>query len=392
MVRRRISEAQRWQIIGMHTTGMSFKAIGRQMGYHYTVISRLVRKHTQTNNVKDLPRSGRPRVTSDRDDRALQRLVRRMPFATSPVLKRHRLPNRRLSTRTVRNRLKSAGLKSRRVNKRPLLVDRHWRTRLAWCLARRGWNLRTWRKIHWSDERRFLLHVTDGRTRVWRHKNTAYTPRNIQPTVPYGGGPVTVWGCISHDCRLDLVTIQGNPTGDQYIRDVLQPTSCCPPFRQPPTSYKACIYGWQHQASSFKSSNRLPPKRSRDFCSLASHEPRFESHRAYLGHVRPSYTGSGTSCAKHSSVGSSIASGMAAAITTGHPTSNWRDETQGWGRHPGTWGYTRYWTLNNRCRQVIHKWRFESEMTILSCFLNCEGQYLKWTCFTAKTGLVILWF
>jgi hypothetical protein len=40
MVRRRTSEAQRWQIIGMHTTGMSFKAIaiGRQMGYHYTVV------------------------------------------------------------------------------------------------------------------------------------------------------------------------------------------------------------------------------------------------------------------------------------------------------------------------------------------------------------------
>ena len=54
-------------------------------------------------------------------------------------------------------------------------------------------------------------------------------------------------------------------------------------------------------------------------------------------------------------------------------------------------GYTRFWTLNNRCRQAIHKWRFEIEMTILSCLLNCEGQYLKWTCFTAETGLVILW-
>ena len=32
-----------------------------------------------------------------------------------------------------------------------------------------------------------------------------------------------VCGCISHDCKLDLVTIQGNLTGDQYIRDVLQP-------------------------------------------------------------------------------------------------------------------------------------------------------------------------
>ena len=192
------------------------------------------------------------------------------------------------------------------------------------------------------------------------------------------------WGCISHDCKLDLVTIQGNLSGDKYIRDVLQPvkehpvncplrwrisnslrvylswlqagfnhhtrqpnwwsvhqrrfaTSCCPPFRQPPTSYKACVYGWQRQASSFKSSNRLPPKRSRDFRSLASHEPWFESHIAYLGHVRPLYTDSGASCAKLSSVGSSIASGMAAAITR-HPTSNWRDETQGWGRHPSTWG------------------------------------------------------
>jgi transposase len=144
MVRRRISEAQRWQIIGMHTTGMSFKAIGHQMGYHYTVVSRLVRKHTQTNNVKDLPRSGRPRVLSDRDDRALHCLVRRMSFATSPVLKQHW----RLSTRTVRNHLKSASLKSRRVIKRPLLADRLRRTRLAWCLARRGWNCRTWRKIH----------------------------------------------------------------------------------------------------------------------------------------------------------------------------------------------------------------------------------------------------
>ena len=183
MPRRRISEAQRWQIIGMHTTGMSFKAIGRQMGYHYAVVSRLVRKHTHPNNMKDLPRSGRPRVTSDRDDRALHRLLRRMPFATSLVLKQHWLPNRRLSTRTARNRLKSAGLKSRRVIKHPLLEDRHRRTRLAWCLARRGWNLRTWRKIQ-SDESRFLLHVTDGRMRVWRHKNTAYALKEHPANCP----------------------------------------------------------------------------------------------------------------------------------------------------------------------------------------------------------------
>jgi hypothetical protein len=52
-----------------------------------------------------------------------------------------------------------------------------------------------------------LLHVTDGRMRFWRHNNTAYTSRIIQPTVPYGGGSIMVWGCIAHDCKLDLITI-----------------------------------------------------------------------------------------------------------------------------------------------------------------------------------------
>jgi hypothetical protein len=104
--------------------------------------------------------------------------------------------------------------------------------------------------------------------RAWRHTNTAYIPRNIQPTVPYGGGSVMVWGCISHDWKLNLVTIQN--WWSVYHRCLA--TSCCPPLQQPPIIYKACVYEWQRQVSSFKSSNRLPPRRSCDFCSLASHE------------------------------------------------------------------------------------------------------------------------
>ena len=121
------------------------------------------------------------------------------------------------------------------------------------------------------------------------------------------------------------------------VSPALNSTSCCPPFRQPPISYKTYAYGCHHQVSTFKSSDRLPPKRRRDFCSLASHEPGFESYRAYVGHVRPSYTGGGTSCAKHS-VGSSIVTGMAATITTVHSPFYWRDETHGCCHHQSTWG------------------------------------------------------
>ena len=168
-------------------------------------------------------------------------------------------------------------------------------------------------------------------------KNTAYSPKEHPTNCPLrwmlsnGLGVYLSWleAGFSHHTR------QPNWWSVHQRRLA---TSCYPPFRHPPTSYKACVYGRQRHASSFKISNRLPPKRSRDFCSLASHEPVLESHRAYLGHIRSSYTGSGASCAKLSSVGGSIASSMAAAITTGHSTSNWRDEMQGWGRYPSTLG------------------------------------------------------
>jgi len=135
MVRRRISDAQRWQIIGMWSTRISFKPIEGQMGYHYTIVSWFVRKHTQTNTRKDLPISGRPHATSQREDRALHRLFRWMPFATSPVLIRQWLPSRRLSARTVRNRLKSAGRKSRRVIKCYQIHINDYVWRGIWCDA-----------------------------------------------------------------------------------------------------------------------------------------------------------------------------------------------------------------------------------------------------------------
>ena len=148
LVRRRMSEAQIWHIISLKSTEMSFKYNWRQMWYHYTVVSRLARKYTQTNTVKDLPRSGRPYETSQCEDRALHRLVRRMPFANTLDLKRQWLPNRRLSARAVRNRLKSAGLKSKAVIKRTILSDRHERLRLPWWLVRRFFLI--WGPCVWS--------------------------------------------------------------------------------------------------------------------------------------------------------------------------------------------------------------------------------------------------
>lgn len=81
----------------------------------------------------------------------------------------------------------------------------------------------------WSNESRFLLPVMDGRVSVWRHRNTVYTHIKIMLTVPYEGDSVMMWICLSHDFKLDLITIEGNLTGSQYI-DNCPTTSCYPLF------------------------------------------------------------------------------------------------------------------------------------------------------------------
>jgi hypothetical protein len=39
----------------------------------------------------------------------------------------------------------------------------------------------------------------------------------------FGGGGVTVWGCFSFDCKLDLYVLDGNLTGQKYRDNVLAP-------------------------------------------------------------------------------------------------------------------------------------------------------------------------
>ena len=198
MAHRRLSDATRWQIIGMSKAGLSGREISRRLGYSQSVICLLPNKFQQTNHVQDRARSGRPQKTSRREDGALLTLVRRFPFLTRTVVKQRWLPNLPLSTRTVRNRLRAFGYRTRRPIRRPMLTPGQKAARLYWCQQCRNWNIRSWRKIHWSDESWFLLNMMDCRVRVWRQRNTAYSQRHIQETVLFSGGSIMVWGmCIA---------------------------------------------------------------------------------------------------------------------------------------------------------------------------------------------------
>ena len=55
------------------------------------------------------------------------------------------------------------------------------------------------------------------------NENTSFQDNHILGTTAFGGGGVTVWGCFSFDCKLDLYVLDGNLTGQKHRDNVLAP-------------------------------------------------------------------------------------------------------------------------------------------------------------------------
>lgn len=223
MVRRKLSDAERWQAVGMVRGGLSYRQTAERFNVSHSVIVRLLQRVGETGDVKERHRTGRPVKTTPREDRLLKRLARRDPFSTANTLRNHWIVNGRISRRTVNRRLNNARLHARRPIKRPQLTVRHKTARLQWARDHMGWNVRSWQRVHWSDESRFLLKPVDGRVRVWRPRNTAFHQNHILGTTAFGGGGVTVWGCFSLNCKLDLFVLDGTLTGQKYLDQILRP-------------------------------------------------------------------------------------------------------------------------------------------------------------------------
>ena len=149
----------------MLEAGASTEDVAAQVRSSVQAVRSPRRWFVQTGSMEDLPRSGRPRVTTPVQDRYIlnQHLGNCFLTVTATASVTLGTHNPRISSQTVRNRLAENNLRARRPYIGKVLTDRHRRDRLHWADRHINWTRQDWRTILFSDEPRFALSNSDGR-------------------------------------------------------------------------------------------------------------------------------------------------------------------------------------------------------------------------------------
>ena len=212
--------------IGMIQAGTPQCDVALRFGVHRNTISSLWRRFQTTGSGSDSPRSGRPRVTSHRQEQYTRMTHLRNRFQTTGVTARTILGLRRIHLRTARNRLLEHHIRPHRPCVRTLLLPRHRAERLRWSRAHLRWRLREWGAVLFSDESRFSLDHSDGRIMVYRRVGGRYQNACIRQRRAFGDGSVMVWGGISVHGRTPpphhLVIMNGNLNAHRYLEEVVR--------------------------------------------------------------------------------------------------------------------------------------------------------------------------
>ena len=224
----RLTDVQRGRAIVLLMQGQRQQQVANHFGVNISTIERLVRRLRETGHLADRPRSGRPRVTSRRQDRTicLAHLLNRHLTATETALNTVGTHNRQISPKTVGSRLHEIGLRARRPYVGLPLTQARRLRRMAWLTAHapRLFPMRQWRQVLFTGESRFT-HCADGRRRVYRSCRERFADACVVERDRFVGGSVMVWGGIAHGIKSQLIIVAGNMTAVRYRYEILCPVA-----------------------------------------------------------------------------------------------------------------------------------------------------------------------
>lgn len=137
--------------------GKSQVEIARIVKCSRRAVQYAIKRFEDTGSHDNRQRTGRKRVTTEREDRKLIRESLKHRKKTSSELAADLTEEigRPISARTARRRLTEAGLKGCKARKKPWLSEKNKKSRYEWARRHQHLSEEDWSNILWSDESNF---------------------------------------------------------------------------------------------------------------------------------------------------------------------------------------------------------------------------------------------
>ena len=218
--RRELEECTKENIIGMRMAGLSGRDIASNLGLIQSTVNRVIKRHETSGSVENGPRSGRPKMLTERDNRHLINNMKKDRRSTIRELGEE-LPSKP-SQATVRLSLHHYNFHSRIAAKKPFICARNQGKRLEFALKHQNLTVEDWKHVIWSDESSFETGKNSKQIRVIRNPSERFAKDCIIPSFKSGRRSVMVWGSFMWGRRGSLVILpEGRLTGEKYV-DILE--------------------------------------------------------------------------------------------------------------------------------------------------------------------------
>ena len=202
----------------------SIREIAKKCNVSSSSVQRIkTRLSSCSTEAKRKGRCGRKAKSTLHDNRMLLRNLSRKPYSTANELRiEWELHSGvRVTSQTVRNRLKAMNCSCVSVRKVPSLTPAMRQKRLQFEKNHSNWDRNLWRRVCFSDESLFECHL-QGHNRVWKQQfHEAPTIPSVRHSVK-----VMIWGIFHYGGGGRLHVYEGTMNAEQYchvLRDRLFP-------------------------------------------------------------------------------------------------------------------------------------------------------------------------
>jgi transposase len=139
-------------------------------------VTHWINRWKETKDLSDRSRSGAPRWTTTEQDQMMVDMALAEIDATSKTIRQELQNNKvNVSNRTVRRRLKNAGLKYSKPLSKPLLSEHHRQQRLTWAKSIENYD---WSQVMVTDETTIHLHAKQKYT--WQRPGQRKVVRTVE--------------------------------------------------------------------------------------------------------------------------------------------------------------------------------------------------------------------